>query len=251
MKNDVKHIMESVSADLAGTANHAYFEEMKNRYIFLLEQITRRIKSGAVLDVGASPGIFTRIMQMSGYDTVGLDLYPHKRFPAAGAGEDRNIFIENEIKVVSADIVNQPFPFSDSTFDFVTMNETIEHLIGSPMQCISEIKRVLKPGGLLFLSTPNVATLANRLRFASGKNIYTPMETLINVQAYKLHNREYTMADLEYLVAKAGFSVVEKKWLNLGGENVTGLKRTARSVYYLITNINSHWKSNLFLIAKS
>ena len=77
------------------------------------------------------------------------------------------------------------------------------------------------------------------------------METLINVQAYKLHNREYTMADLEYLVAKAGFSVVEKKWLNLGGENVTGLKRTARSVYYLITNINSHWKSNLFLIAKS
>ena len=52
--------------------------------------------------------------------------------------------------------LHQPLPYSNCSFDFVNMVEVIEHIPrGEVAFYLSEIRRVLKPGGKLLLSTPN------------------------------------------------------------------------------------------------
>jgi hypothetical protein len=129
------------------------------------------------------------------------------------------------------------------------MNETIEHLKGSPLPCLEQIRVALKPSGLLFLTTPNVASMSNRSRLLSGRNIYTSIKVLVNVPAYKLHNREYTLGDLVELLELAGFKVIDKKWLNLGGARRSAGGELARKIYYSATALMPSCRSNLYICA--
>src|ERR1700676_1556223 len=61
------------------------------------------------------------------------------------------------------DLNRAPLPFSDNRFTLVTCAETIEHL-ERYREAIREIYRVLKPGGIAIITTPNVLNLRSRLR---------------------------------------------------------------------------------------
>jgi SAM-dependent methyltransferase len=63
-----------------------------------------------------------------------------------------------------ANLNDQPLPYADASFDIVTATEVIEHLEHF-RRVIREIHRVLKPGGICILSTPNILNLNSRLRF--------------------------------------------------------------------------------------
>ena len=67
-------------------------------------------------------------------------------------------------KVDIANLNHEPLPYPDATFDVVTATEVIEHLEDF-RQVVREIHRVLKPGGVCILSTPNILNLNSRLRF--------------------------------------------------------------------------------------
>ncbi len=67
-------------------------------------------------------------------------------------------------KVDIANLNVEPLPYPDATFDLVTATEVIEHL-EDYRQVLREIYRVLKPGGVCILSTPNILNLNSRLRF--------------------------------------------------------------------------------------
>jgi SAM-dependent methyltransferase len=75
-----------------------------------------------------------------------------------------------------ADLNREPLPYSDNRFALVTCIETIEHLENF-RALIREIHRVLKPGGLAVISTPNILNLRSRLRyFSSGfYNLFGPL----------------------------------------------------------------------------
>ena len=60
--------------------------------------------------------------------------------------------------------LNGKIPFDDASFDVCFSIEVIEHL-NNPQNIINEASRVLKPGGMLFLSTPNLNSIAQKLRF--------------------------------------------------------------------------------------
>ena len=76
----------------------------------------------------------------------------------------------------------------------------------------------MKKGGMLFIDVPNVACFRNRLRLLKGKNItwdyekhYLDAEPIITDAGTFFphrHNREFTLAELELLFNKAGFSSV-------------------------------------------
>jgi SAM-dependent methyltransferase len=89
-------------------------------------------------------------------------------------------------------------------FDVVLFCEILDHLLVDPVAALREIHRVLRPGGTLVLTTPNVARLESVARLLAGANIYDPYS---GHGPYGRHNREYTMSELEQLLIAAGFVV--------------------------------------------
>jgi len=78
-------------------------------------------------------------------------------------------------------------PFDDETFDVVFSTEAIEHT-AQPLAASSELYRVLKPGGRLVLSTPNLAWLwAVRLSNRLGLRPYDGLENFVAPRALRAH----------------------------------------------------------------
>jgi SAM-dependent methyltransferase len=94
-------------------------------------------------------------------------------------------------------------PHKAATFDLVLYCEVIEHMTHDPIRSLLELKRVLKPGGQLIVTTPNVARLENVARMLSGANVYDPYS---GYGPYGRHNREYTRHELHHLLRYCGFT---------------------------------------------
>lgn len=96
------------------------------------------------------------------------------------------------------------FPYEDGFFDVVIVAELIEHLLLDPMFTVSEANRVLKMGGSLVVTTPNVARLdaVKSLLEHGGDHPFT-----CSAYAEKGHHREYTPAEIQLLLVAGGFGI--------------------------------------------
>jgi SAM-dependent methyltransferase len=83
---------------------------------------------------------------------------------------------KGEVPIEKVNIDRSPLPYADAQFDVVTCSEVIEHLENF-RALLREAHRVLKPGGVLVLTTPNVLNAYSRLRYvASGfANLFGPL----------------------------------------------------------------------------
>ncbi|WP_163802656.1 class I SAM-dependent methyltransferase [Mycolicibacterium anyangense] len=90
------------------------------------------------------------------------------------------------VQVVAANLASLPLP--DTSVDVVVNFQVIEHLWDQP-QFVTECLRVLRPGGLLLMSTPN------RITFSPG------LDTPVN----PFHTRELNAAELAELLTEGGF----------------------------------------------
>jgi SAM-dependent methyltransferase len=109
-----------------------------------------------VLDLGCRSGALTRHF-IDGNSVVGLDVDAAALEKAAALG----------IEPVQAD-VEDPLPFEDAGFDAVVAGELFEHL-RFPGALVAEIRRVLRPGGVVVGSVPNAFRVQSRLRFLRGR----------------------------------------------------------------------------------
>jgi SAM-dependent methyltransferase len=116
--------------------------------------------------------------------------------------------------------------------------EIIEHLQFDPFSTIKEIKRVLKPGGRMILTTPNVARLDNVFQIAAGKNIN---DRYSGYGPYGRHNREYTQAEIESLLQLMGFTVETGFTANVSFNHPLVLVRSF--VVQLLTRVLFPWRS--------
>ncbi len=89
----------------------------------------------------------------------------------------------------------QSLPFPDASFDLVTAFDTLEH-IPQEAETLTEILRILKPGGTLFLSVP------------AYQFLYTHQDRIVH------HQRRYTASGLETKLAIAGFRVQKASYIN-------------------------------------
>jgi SAM-dependent methyltransferase len=109
-----------------------------------------------VLDLGCRSGALTRHF-LEGNEVVGIDVDAAALARAAELG----------VEPVQAN-VEDPLPFDDASFDVVVAGELFEHL-RFPDALVTEIRRVLRPGGALVGSVPNAFRLQSRLRFLRGR----------------------------------------------------------------------------------
>jgi SAM-dependent methyltransferase len=109
-----------------------------------------------VLDLGCRSGALTQHF-LEGNSVVGLDVDAAALEKAAALG----------IEPVQAN-VEEPLPFDGGSFDAVVAGELFEHL-QFPDALVAEIRRVLRPGGVLVGSVPNAFRIQSRLRFLRGR----------------------------------------------------------------------------------
>jgi len=109
---------------------------------------------GALLDLGCGNGSFLGIAQASGWDAIGADFDPGAVASCQGRG----------FKVLVGGI--EQFESQERIFDVITLSHVLEHF-HDPTRVLRACHRLLKPGGQLWLETPNIESLSHR-RY--GKN---------------------------------------------------------------------------------
>src|SRR5215469_16487930 len=136
-------------------------------------------------------------LQKQGFSIVGSDL-------------DLNAQVLLCDSFVPADL-NKPLPWPDASFDVVISTEGIEH-VENHFAFLSELHRILRPGGLLILTTPNLAQLRSRIRFwgsafFGGNNL--PLNESARRPAH--HISLVTFPQLRYELHMSGFAIREAR----------------------------------------
>ena len=123
--------------------------------------------------------------------------------------------IENEMTgekmsfdMQNVDVERDRFPYPDAYFDVGLCCELIEHLVEDPMHMLLELNRVLKWGGLLILTTPNLASAFSIKEAMAGSSPYIYGSYNRTSRADR-HSREYAPNDLKVAFKSAGFKLLK------------------------------------------
>lgn len=146
-----------------------YFEKLwsqakkhrKEQILNLLEP--PRVKMSVLLDCGCDSGVFSVFLakKLKTKLLYGVEINKKVALQARKRG----------VKVKIADL-NFPFPFQPQSFDVVVADQVIEHLLDLD-NFVKEIKRVLKPGGYVIVSTENLASWHNIAILSLGYQPFT------------------------------------------------------------------------------
>ncbi|MGI5454535.1 class I SAM-dependent methyltransferase [Streptomyces sp. CA-249302] len=181
--------------------------------------------SRTVLDVGCGDGTAAAVAAplLTGHRVVGVDwsqdalqrARAHLSYPIRG------------------ELTGGGLPFRSGCADAVLFSEVIEHLV-DPDSALDEIRRVLRPGGHLMLSTPNLAAWYNRALLAAGVQPVFSEVSLRGIHGRPGsevvgHLRLYTARALREFVATSGFEVVR-----LAGAPFHGVPRPLRPLDRLL-----------------
>lgn len=160
-----------------GTAERVSLEASDN-FVYQRSRLAyveaAKLVSGRVLEIGTGTGYGVDIIAPNASEFVTLDKYRSERVDSLPAN----------VRFVEATV--PPLPFEDEMFDYVVSFQVIEH-IKHDKRLVSEVMRVLRPGGKFIVSTPN-----------------KPMSLTRN----PWHVREYTAEELGQLLSD--FSSVEQ-----------------------------------------
>lgn len=117
---------------------------------------------GRLFDAGCGDGQFLHLMKQRGWQGKGVD------FDAAA--------IETGKKKYGVDLEVGDFqtvPIEESSFDAVTMSHVIEH-VPDPISCLDKCRRLLKPGGRLVVTTPNIRSLGHQTFKGAWRGLEPP-----------------------------------------------------------------------------
>jgi len=159
---------------------------------------------GTLLDVPAGEGALAARLIGAGFEVRCCDLYP-EIFRLAG------------VEIRAGDL-NQELPFAARSFDFITCLEGLEH-IENPQQAMREFARVLRPGGMLIVSVPNILNIEERLKWLihGYTSHFKPISRLAvarlraeseNREEIVAHVNPISYSELRYLLEKNGFELL-------------------------------------------
>jgi 2-polyprenyl-3-methyl-5-hydroxy-6-metoxy-1,4-benzoquinol methylase len=144
-----------------------------------------------VLDVGTSSGYLAAPLAARGNTIVGIELDPD-------AAREAETFCE---RVLVGDVETMALPLEPASFDVVLLGDVVEHL-RDPVAALARLRPLLRPGGRIVLSTPNVANWAIRLSLLAGRWRYTDRGILD-----RSHTHLFTRATLREALERAGYVV--------------------------------------------
>jgi 2-polyprenyl-3-methyl-5-hydroxy-6-metoxy-1,4-benzoquinol methylase len=162
----------------------------ESRFQRVMEMLDRR-RPGTLLDIACGPGLLGGVMARRGWNVVGVELAE----PLAKAARER-------ITPVCADVGTAGLPFAPERFDVAFAGEIIEHIVDTD-GFLAEMRRVVRPGGAVIITTPNLASFENRVRLLLGR--YPKWVEFRG--GGEGHVRAYTAATLQEQLVDHGFAV--------------------------------------------
>jgi glycosyltransferase involved in cell wall biosynthesis/SAM-dependent methyltransferase len=197
---------------------HGWAQDAEQRW-YLNTHETRLVKTLSITPPG---GPRDRVLEMGAY----LQITPALK-TKLGYGEVRGCYygeqgrsdhrtvISTEGESFECDIdlfdaEKDRFPYPDEHFSTVLCGELIEHLFEDPMHLMSEVNRILKPGGHLVLTTPNIASLRAIAAILQGYHpglFHSYIKPAESGHIDPRHNREYTPREIHQLLENSGFKV--------------------------------------------
>lgn len=178
--------------------------------IFRMGMTTFRIPAAKepdalLVDVGGSIFWVPIYMEVLGYQKVVMLCRPGGGkttvFDMESIGLEKGFTFE----VLHCDAELTKYPVKDGQASCVVSCELLEHLVGDPMNLISESNRILKNNGFFCLTTPNVISKINLAKLALGLH---PFGWSVFTGTYAdRHNREYTPFEVKRMFEDGGFAV--------------------------------------------
>jgi SAM-dependent methyltransferase len=179
-----------------------YSASHKFRLAFDLDQVKAVAPQNAkVIDIGAVPLLLTFALSTLDYDIIGVDIAP-----------DRFATVINSLGLVvkKADIERDELSIEQGVFDVAIFNEIFEHLRINLIETHQKILNLLKPGGILLLSTPNLLSLTgylNLLFYKKGPgNVFDEYNKLEKL-GHMGHVREYSVKEVCHFLEMIEFEI--------------------------------------------
>lgn len=168
-----------------------------------VEALLRDRERGRLLDIPAGHGALAYRLIELGYEVSCGDLYPE-------------IFELDGVDIRKGDL-DGTLPYDDNSFDQVVCVEGLEH-IEHPANAIREFSRILRTGGILVVSVPNIMNIEERLRwlFSGYTSHFKPLsqpaiKEMVGDFADKaeigLHVNPIGYSELRYLLENNGFEL--------------------------------------------
>jgi SAM-dependent methyltransferase len=161
--------------------------------------ILDRVPRGTLLDAPCGPGAIAQYAADAGFSVTACDIDPD----------------QSEVACEKVDL-NGPLPYADGRFDVVTCIEAIEHL-ENQFGLLRELHRVLRPSGMVVLTTPNVSSVTARLRYL-GTGLLPFFDFDWTLREWG-HITPITIPELAVALERAGFTIT----------SVTGNRVTTRA----------------------
>jgi 2-polyprenyl-3-methyl-5-hydroxy-6-metoxy-1,4-benzoquinol methylase len=166
-------------------------------------QVLREIPRGTLLDVPAGAGALAARLLAAGFDVQCCDLYPE-------------LFRLRGIEIRGGDLAGR-LPYDDETFAAVVCVEGLEHL-ENPQHAIREFARLLKRGGHLVVSVPNILNIEERLKWLlfgytshfkplSREQLARELKDFADQPEATLHINPIGYSELRYSLEKSGFEL--------------------------------------------
>jgi SAM-dependent methyltransferase len=162
-------------------------------------------RGARILDAPCGEGELAGELLRMGFDLV-----------AADVTEAARAVLGDKLRIVDLD---GPLPWPDNSFDLVLCVEGIEHL-QNPFACLSELRRIVRPKGLLLLTTPNTTSIRSRVRFL-GSGFYIGAPSPLDESGHQPphHIGLRTFPEWRYALHISGFRLIEvgqcnRKWVS-------------------------------------
>ncbi|MFF4039591.1 class I SAM-dependent methyltransferase [Streptomyces sp. NPDC001816] len=137
----------------------------RNRFEAAVTTLAAELPKGAdVLELGAGNGLVAESLRAGGVHFANYTIGDIARVRLDGL---RRTFTDPRFHFVQAN-AEQASATAQGPFDAVVMVALIEHLI-DPMGAVADIRTLLKPGGFVYIDTPNIAKWTRRVKLACGR----------------------------------------------------------------------------------
>lgn len=176
-----------------------------------LNTITKYIsKNISIFDAGCGWGVLALALIFLGYKVEGGDKYIFEEkngYSIQGIEGISKLWSNYGLNVQKIDILKDN---PGRKYGAVISIATIEHQV-NPVFFLSRLKQAVEDDGHIYIATPNVSHLLNRIRFLFGRPAMGNIKEFYSEENFEGHFREYTLAELKQMFKMAGIKIILAK----------------------------------------